>query len=99
MEATHIGAWLAGRNDTEVTDSLNLLAQVPSYKDKNWLDTAFLVRNRYPQSHYKSIGVPTWLYGHEPTTPFATHIAKYFENAIREDGILTIAKSTPVAAP
>jgi predicted Rossmann-fold nucleotide-binding protein len=38
-----------------------------------------------------SLGVPTWLYGHEPTTPFATQIAKYFQNSIREDGLITIA--------
>ena len=37
-----------------------------------------------------SLGVPTWLYGHEPTTPFATHSAKYFQNSIREDGLVTM---------
>lgn len=40
----------------------------------------------------RSISIPTWHYGHEPTTPFATHIAKLFQNSIREDGLLTIAK-------
>ncbi|HEY4152066.1 MAG TPA: Rossmann fold nucleotide-binding protein [Pseudolysinimonas sp.] len=39
-----------------------------------------------------SISIPTWHYGHEPTTPFATHIAKLFQNGIREDGLLTIAR-------
>jgi predicted Rossmann-fold nucleotide-binding protein len=39
-----------------------------------------------------SISIPTWHYGHEPTTPFATHIAKLFQNSIREDGLLTIAR-------
>jgi hypothetical protein len=38
-----------------------------------------------------SVSIPTWLYGHEPSTPFATHIAKYFQNSIREDGLLGIA--------
>jgi predicted Rossmann-fold nucleotide-binding protein len=37
------------------------------------------------------IGIPTWLYGHEPTTPFAGPIAKYFQNSIREDGLLALA--------
>lgn len=37
------------------------------------------------------LGIPTWLYGHEPTTPFASVIAKYFQNSIREDGLLAIA--------
>jgi predicted Rossmann-fold nucleotide-binding protein len=38
-----------------------------------------------------SLGIPTWRYGHEPSTPFATHVAKFFENSIREDNILTLA--------
>ncbi len=40
----------------------------------------------------ESLAIPTWGYGHEPPTPFATHIAKYFQNSIREDGLLAIAK-------
>jgi predicted Rossmann-fold nucleotide-binding protein len=39
-----------------------------------------------------SISIPTWHYGHEPTSPFAKHIAKLFQNSIREDGLLTIAR-------
>jgi predicted Rossmann-fold nucleotide-binding protein len=39
-----------------------------------------------------SLAFPTWHYGHEPTTPLATHIAKYFQNSIREDGLLAVAK-------
>lgn len=41
--------------------------------------------------HGGGLGVPTWLYGHEPTTPFAQPIAKYFQNSIREDGLLALA--------
>jgi predicted Rossmann-fold nucleotide-binding protein len=39
-----------------------------------------------------SLSIPTWHYGHEPTTPFAPRIAKLFQNSIREDGLLTIAR-------
>jgi predicted Rossmann-fold nucleotide-binding protein len=39
----------------------------------------------------ESLAIPTWHYGHEPPTPFATHIAKYFQNSLREDGLLAIA--------
>jgi predicted Rossmann-fold nucleotide-binding protein len=46
-----------------------------------------------------SIGIPTWLYGHEPPTPLATRHAKYFENSLREDGLLAIAKAGVVYAP
>lgn len=46
-----------------------------------------------------SLAVPTWHYGHEPTSPFATHVAKYFQNSIREDGLLAIATQGIVYAP
>lgn len=91
MEATHLGAWMAGRPDEEVNDALKMLTVAPCFKDQGWLASAFNVMRRYPQSKYESLGVSTWLYGHEPSTPFATHIAKFFENSIREDSILTMA--------
>ena len=99
MEATHLGAWMAGRTKEELDEALKVLEKAPSFNDREWLDTAFQVRQRFPQSHYVSLGVPTWLYGHEPATPFATHIAKYFENALREDGLLTIAKGGLIYSP
>lgn len=39
----------------------------------------------------RSLAVPTWHYGHEPFTPFATHVAKYFLNSTREDVLLALA--------
>ena len=99
MEATHLGAWMAGRTETETEDALTMLKEAPSFKDKLWLDTALLVMKKYPQEHTVSLGVPTWLYGHEPATPFATHIAKYFDNSTREDSILTISKGGVIYSP
>ncbi|MBQ6190486.1 MAG: hypothetical protein IJK45_09980 [Bacteroidaceae bacterium] len=100
MEATHLGAWMAGRSQKELDEALALISQVPSFSDTLWLDTAFQVREKFPQTQgYKSLGIPTWLYGHEPSTPLATHIAKYFDNSIREDGILTIAKGGIIFTP
>ncbi len=124
MEATHLGAWMAGRTEDDVEQALKILSIAPSYKDREWLDTAMRVINSFrsegvkecrsvdnslasnlsslishPSSQYASLGIPTWLYGHEPATPFATHIAKYFENAIREDSILTIAKGGIIYSP
>ena len=99
MEATHLGAWMAGRTTGEVDAAMGILSEAPSYEDALWLDTAMRVRTQYPVGNYVSLGVPTWLYGHEPATPFATHIAKYFENALREDGILTIAKGGIIYSP
>ena len=82
---------MAGRPDKEVNDALKMLTVAPCFKDQGWLASAFNVMQRYPQSKYESLGVSTWLYGHEPSTPFATHIAKFFENSIREDSSLTMA--------
>lgn len=99
MEATHLGAWMAGRSHEETIHVLAMLQEAPSFKDKLWLETAFQVMKNYPHPTYQSLGIPTWLYGHEPATPFATHIAKYFDNSIREDSILTFAKGGIIYAP
>ena len=37
----------------------------------------------YPEGA-ASLGIPTWFYGHEPPNVFASSIAKYFTNALRE---------------
>lgn len=92
MEATHLGAWLAGRSEKDVDDAIEMLKVAPSFNDKGWLASSFAVMERFPlKGDYVSLGIPTYLYGHEPSAPFATHIAKFFENSIREDLILTVA--------
>ena len=63
-----------------------------------WLLPALEVRSRV-KAPTISLGVPTWQYGHEPTTPFATHLAKYFQNSVREEGLLTIATHGIAYAP
>ena len=102
MEATHVGAWFAERSDSDLEEAVRELATAPSYKDKQWLACAFRVREKFPleaDASHVSLGIPTWLYGHEPPTPFATHIAKYFANSVREDGLVTIAASGLIFAP
>lgn len=47
----------------------------------------------------RSLAVPTWHYGFEPTSPFATDITKYFQNSIREDGLLEIATAGIIFTP
>lgn len=56
-----------------------------------WQAPAFALAARTADDANETIGVPTWLYGHEPPTPLATSHAKYFENSIREDGLLALA--------
>lgn len=99
MEATHLGAWMAGRSEAELDEAISMMSPWPSYTDELWFDSVMQVRHRFPNPKYVSLGVPTYLYGHEPSTPLATHIAKYFTNAIREDDILTIAKGGVIYSP
>ena len=99
MEATHFGAWMAGRTEKEFNEALKMLRVAETFNDKGWLSSAFRVMDRFPQTKYKSLGIPTWLYGHEPSSPFATQIAKYFDNSIREDTILTVAVGGIIFTP
>jgi len=61
----------------------------------SWLAPAYEVIARFPRAkddpRTESIGVPTWFYGHEPPNPFASRIAKFFDNSLREEGLLAIA--------
>ena len=99
MEATHLGAWMAGRPDSELDEAFGILSVAETFREPLWLSSAFAVMRRFPQERYRSLGIPTWLYGHEPSTPFATHIAKYFDNSIREDNILSIAVGGIIFSP
>jgi predicted Rossmann-fold nucleotide-binding protein len=118
MEASHVGASLAGEPDRALDDALDALGAVPDLpggldaivSDEGTIDAqvlndlhawqvpAFeLARSREPGA--PSLAIPTWHYGHEPPTPIASHIAKYFENSLREDGILAYAKWGVIFSP
>jgi predicted Rossmann-fold nucleotide-binding protein len=64
-----------------------------------WMAPAMELALESEASAGVSVGIPTWLYGHEPATPFATEHAKYFENSIREEGLLTLAIYGAIYAP
>jgi predicted Rossmann-fold nucleotide-binding protein len=55
-----------------------------------WQTPAYELARAIPNPG-ESLSVPTWYYGHEAATPFPTHIAKYFQNSIREEGMLSLA--------
>ena len=100
MEATHLGAWMAGRSEAEVDEAIAMLIPSPTYTDEGWLRRSFEVMERFPRiTDYRSLAIPTYYYGHEPTAPFATDIAKYFDNSVREDGVVTIAKGGIIYTP
>jgi predicted Rossmann-fold nucleotide-binding protein len=52
-----------------------------------------------PVDSARSLGVPTWFYGHEPPNVFAEGIAKYFSNAVREDGLLARSNAGVLVMP
>ena len=88
MEAANLGASLPG-TPAELDAACSDLAAVPTFRPSvdAWAQAAFGVRDRYDCTR-ATLGVPTWFYGHEPPNVFATGIAKFFDNAIREDTLL-----------
>lgn len=103
MEAAHLGAWFARREEGEIDQAVEILARAPLYDPKGpWLDAALEVVERFPvvdRQACQSLGIPTWLYGHEPPARFALTIAKYFANSVREEGLLAIPKGGVVFTP
>ena len=63
-----------------------------------WFTPAFEVYSS-TEDPGRTLSVPTWHYGHEPSTPLATDIGKLFQNSIREDGLLAIATHGIVYSP
>jgi predicted Rossmann-fold nucleotide-binding protein len=100
MEAANLGAWLARAGDDALDGAISCLGAAPAYEAKPaaYLDRALEVRTRWPDGA-ASLGVPTWLYVDEPLNQFSTHIAKYFENSIRENGLLAIALGGVIYTP
>jgi hypothetical protein len=100
MEAANLGAFLAAHHDAALDEALNELGRAPSYEHDQsaYLAAATRVRERNLPGG-ESLAIPTWFYPGEPVGQFSTHIAKYFANSIREDGLLTIAVSGIVYAP
>lgn len=60
---------------------------------RKWMKAAFDVRVKAPAILPVSLAIPTWLYGAEPTMPFATHYAKYFQNSLREEALVNNSRA------
>jgi len=69
-------------------DKLDAIAQA-----REWLKAALDVRAKAPAILPVSLAIPTWLYGAEPTMPFATHYAKYFQNSLREEALVNNSRA------
>ena len=98
MEAANLGAYFAAYSVDDLHEALETLAEAPDYSDDGYLSRARVVRERFPDGA-DSLAVPTWFYGHEPSNLFGTHVAKYFSNSIREDGLLAVSLHGVVFAP
>ncbi len=89
MEAANLGAYLAKEPFETVEWAIGELAKAPKYTDEGYIETAQKVLEKIPYGT-ENLAIPTWFYGHEPSNLFATAIAKYFSNSLREDGLLAI---------
>ncbi len=92
MEAANLVAVTSHLNQQEVDERVAALATVPEFaRDPDAFVAVSLDVMEGIAEPTESLSVPTWFYGHEPSNPFATRIAKYFSNSEREDGLLAIA--------
>ncbi len=98
MEAGNLGAWMAAYDLEDLDTAIEMLSPDLNYHTIGYLDRGFEVTQKYPAG-CESLAIPTWFYGHEPTNQFATHVAKYFANSIREDILLAVATSGVIFSP
>lgn len=98
MEAGNLGAYFAGRSDKDLEKALDILSIAPHYNAVGYHQKALEVLALFPEGQ-QSVAVPTWFYGHEPSNLFASFIAKYFSNSLREDTLLAISLYGIVFAP
>jgi predicted Rossmann-fold nucleotide-binding protein len=91
MEAANLGARAADLERGDLAAVTRRLGAVPDFRPSvtRWARLAFAVLDELPGDH-RTVGIPTWFYGHEPPGPFATHVAKFFRNALREALLLEV---------
>lgn len=109
MEAANLGAWC--RDESVLDQTLLALAAVPRFSTGvgPWAQVALDARERAETAdpraaaadpaELRTLGVPTWYYGHEPPNVFGDRIAKFFSNALREDLLLQHSTAGLVVLP
>ncbi len=95
--ATLVGSLRELRRQPDLPKNLGKIVSFDGKLDRRlvarahaWLLPAYRISRRISNPG-ASLAIPTWLYGHEPTTLFATKIGKFFQNSVREDRLLAIA--------
>ncbi|MDH2416861.1 LOG family protein [Nocardioides sp. CER19] len=102
MEAANLGAWLTSYDVSAVDAAVARLGAVPTFRPsvQDWADLALGVRAGVTdRPRQRSLGIPTWFYGHEPPNVFCDAIAKYFRNATREAILLEVCDAGIVFLP
>lgn len=108
MEAVPLGVRLSDQDESATEDALRILAEAPSFGtgsstvDETMVGRWLAAATRVPlpeTGQARTIGIPTWFYGHEPPNLFTSWHAKYFANSVREDGLLTVATGGVVYTP
>ncbi|MCW2709948.1 MAG: Rossmann fold nucleotide-binding protein [Marmoricola sp.] len=100
MEAANLGARLAEHPVDTLDAVLRRIIEVPAYRSgiADWARSA-MESTRDLADSGRSLGIPTWHYGHEPPNAFSSVVAKYFRNAVREDVLLDVCTSGIVFLP
>lgn len=100
MEAANLGGRFAQGSTEQLRAALAAVARVPSFLPSvdPWTSAAREALALCPEPA-PTLGVPTWHYGHEPPNLFATAIAKYFRNALREAILLQVCDAGIVFLP
>lgn len=100
MEAANLGGQFADESTEQLLAALATVARVPSFVPSvdAWTSAAREALSLC-STPAPSLGVPTWHYGHEPPNLFATAIAKYFRNALREAILLQVCDAGIVFLP
>ncbi len=109
MEAANLGAWAT--DEAQLAAALDAVATVPTFAESidAWAQVALDICEE-SQHHDpaevtdvartpRSVGIPTWHFGHEPPNVFAQRIAKFFSNAVREDALLEYSSAGLVVLP
>ncbi|OLC53000.1 MAG: hypothetical protein AUH85_15150 [Chloroflexi bacterium 13_1_40CM_4_68_4] len=100
MEAANLGAYLSKHADRGALDrALAILKEAPAFESDHarYIEATRRVLADLPNGA-SSLGVPTWVYPDEPVNLFSSHIAKYFSNSMREEGLIAIGSHGVVIA-
>ena len=99
MEAANLGAYLSKYLAGSLDRALAVLKQAPAFESDHalYIEATRRVLADLPDGA-DSLGVPTWVYPDEPVNLFSSHIAKYFSNSMREEGLIAIGSHGVVIA-